>query len=459
MQRTLLCLLILNLIFGISFQSTLAQQRTKAKIPVVLLSIDGMKPDYILEADKLGLKIPNLRRLVKEGAFATGVKGMMPTVTYPSHTTMVTGVAPARHGIYANSPFDPFSKNQGGWMWYAEDIKALTLWEAVNHAGMKSSSVDWPVTVGANITFNIAQIWRASTAEDRKLLRAVSTKGLLTEVEKAVGNYPEGYDYSIKAERQRSAINSYILENKKPNFHTGYFSALDEEQHSHGPYSKETYQTLEELDELIGNVRASAEKAGNGRAYFCVVSDHGFFKLNKEVRLNFALREAGLIELDEKGKLKSWRAIIWNSGATSAVILKDPNDRETKNKVRDILTRLVADEKSGVYKFFEGEELNQTGGFPNAAFIVCTKPEHYISGNFEGPITVGRLPGGGHGFLADFPEMNSAFFIVGPGIQAGKNLGVIDMRDIAPTLASLLGVKLPNAEGRNVLLINRSAKP
>src|SRR4029078_3450929 len=79
--------------------------------PVVLISIDGLKPDYVLEADKHGLKIPNLRRLLAEGAYADGVTGVLPTVTYPSHATMVTGVAPATHGIIANSPFDPFSKN------------------------------------------------------------------------------------------------------------------------------------------------------------------------------------------------------------------------------------------------------------------------------------------------------------------------------------------------------------
>jgi len=118
------CVLLLATTFG--FQ-TLAQQ--KSYIPVVLISIDGLKPDYVLEADKHGLKIPNLRRLVKEGAFATTVTGNMPTVTYPSHTTMVTGVSPSKHGIYTNSPFDPFGKNQGGWNWYAEDIKVPMLSE------------------------------------------------------------------------------------------------------------------------------------------------------------------------------------------------------------------------------------------------------------------------------------------------------------------------------------------
>ena len=88
-------------------------------------------PDQLLNPDRHGLKIPNLRRLVAEGAYATGVKGVLPTVTYPSHTTMITGVSPAKHGILANTPFDPFGKNLDGWYWYAEDIKAETLWDVL----------------------------------------------------------------------------------------------------------------------------------------------------------------------------------------------------------------------------------------------------------------------------------------------------------------------------------------
>jgi hypothetical protein len=102
---------------------------------------------------------------------ASAVTGVLPTVTYPSHTTLVTGVAPATHGILNNSPFDPLHRNQDGWMWYAEDIKAETLWAAARKAGFVSSSVDWPVTVGAPIAFNIVQYWRATTEDDHKLLR------------------------------------------------------------------------------------------------------------------------------------------------------------------------------------------------------------------------------------------------------------------------------------------------
>jgi hypothetical protein len=81
-----------------------------------------MRPDYVSVADRHGLKIPNLRRISATGAHARGVRGVLPTVTYPSHTTMMTGVWPAKHGIYENATFDPLGRDLSGWYWYSEAI-------------------------------------------------------------------------------------------------------------------------------------------------------------------------------------------------------------------------------------------------------------------------------------------------------------------------------------------------
>ena len=88
------------------------------------------------------------------GAYSTGVRGVLPTVTYPSHSTLLTGASPARHGIYANTTFDPLNRNQRGWYWYAEDVKVRTLWAAASEAGLALANVYWPISVGANIRFN-----------------------------------------------------------------------------------------------------------------------------------------------------------------------------------------------------------------------------------------------------------------------------------------------------------------
>src|SRR5262245_19396585 len=418
------------------------------QVPVVMISIDGLKPDYVLDADKHGLKIPHLRRFLKEGAFATGVRGVVPTVTYPSHTTLVTGVSPSRHGILANTPFDPYGKNWGGWYWYAEDIRVPTLWDAAAAAGLTSASVDWPVTVGADITYNIPQYWRSETADDHKILRALSRPaGLLAEAEAQVGSYPEGNSYTVAADQQRAKFNVYLLEKKKPQLLLCYFSGLDSEEHESGPYSSGTFAVLEQIDTLVGQVRAAAERVSNGQAVICVVSDHGFFRVQKELRLNSVFREEGLLELNEKGKVISWKAFAWSSSGSAAVLLSNPNDTALVSKTRSILRKLAEDPSHGIQSVLERESIARLGGFPDAAFLVGMREGFKISAEASGPRLRSLNPSGSHGFLPDQAEMNSVFLISGPGIPSGLSLGLIDMRDIAPTVARALSITLPQVEG------------
>ena len=91
---------VLALILAMLLAGVVLRAQEKASPLLVMISIDGLRPDYVTAADAHGAKVPNLRRFMKEGAYAEGVTGVVPTVTYPSHTTLVTGVWPATHGIW-----------------------------------------------------------------------------------------------------------------------------------------------------------------------------------------------------------------------------------------------------------------------------------------------------------------------------------------------------------------------
>jgi predicted AlkP superfamily phosphohydrolase/phosphomutase len=238
-----------------------------------------------------------------------------------------------------------------------------------------------------------------------------------------------------------------MIEHKKPRFHTAYFSVLDEVEHERGPYSPERFAAIEAIDAMVGTVWQAAVRT-DPRTVVCVVSDHGFARYDKAVHINAVLRGAGLIELDGEGKLKSWRAIAWGS---SAIMLNDPHDNEARTKTSAALQKLAANPENGINKIIDGAEARAMGGFPNAAFVVFVKPGWTLGGSFEDPVLRSIAIGGAHGLSPAFPEMDSSFFIVGPGIPRGKVADRIDMRDIAPTLAGLLGVSLPAAEGRNLL--------
>jgi predicted AlkP superfamily pyrophosphatase or phosphodiesterase len=429
----------------------MVQAQEKASPLLVMISIDGLRPDYVTAADAHGAKVPNLRRFMKEGAYAEGVTGVVPTVTYPSHTTLVTGVWPATHGILANTTFDPLQKNYQGWYWYNEDIRVATLWDAAAQAGQTTASIQWPVTVGAKITWNIPEFWRAGTAEDAKLIRAVSTRGLLEEAAAEIGEYRGGIDTSAEGDEVRGKYAIWLLEKKRPGLLTLHLTALDHIEHETGVFSAESIATIERLDGIIGKVREAAERVAPGRAIVAVVSDHGFANCDQQLNLLAAFREAKLFTADEKGKITDWRAMPWVTGGSAAIVLQDAQDKATFGEVRELLAKLLADPANGIDRVLEAEELHKRGGYPNASFFVSLKPGWRTGASLTGPVVGKVKPGGTHGQLPDVPELRAAFFVVGPGIPAGRDLGLMDMRDLAPTLAKEAGLAMAGTEGKAVL--------
>jgi len=423
-----------------------AQQPVQTPL-LLMISIDGLRPDYVTAADAHGAKVPNLRRFLKEGAFAQGVVGVVPTVTYPSHTTLITGVSPATHGILANLPFDPLRENQSGWYWYSEDIRVATLWDAASRAGLSTASVQWPVSVGARVTWNIPEFWRAGTPDDAKLLRAVSTPGLLAELEPELGPYPRAL--TVESDEQRAKYAARILEKKRPNLMTLHLIALDHVQHVTGPFTPDAMAVLERLDTLVGALRVTAETVAPGGAHVAIVSDHGFGKTAMELNLHAEFRRAGLLTVSGS-KITDWKAMPWTAGGSIAVVLKDPGDTATLAAVRALLDRLAADPAHGIDRVLDAAALRARGGFPSAAFLVGLKPDWHAGSSLSGALVGKAAMGGMHGHLPDLPDLHAAFFVVGPGVPAGRALGLIDMRDIPTTLARRLNLSLPAAEGKEL---------
>jgi predicted AlkP superfamily pyrophosphatase or phosphodiesterase len=444
-------LVVLALMLGMMATGGVLQAQEKRGPLLVMISIDGLRPDYVTAADAHGEKVPNLRRFMKEGAYAEGAAGVVPTVTYPSHTTLVTGVRPATHGIWGNTTFDPLQKNYQGWYWYSEDIRVETLWDAAAKAGRTTASIQWPVTVGAKITWNIPEFWRAGTADDAKLIRAVSTPGLLAEAAAEIGEYRGGIDTSVEADEVRGKYAVWVLEKKRPGLLMLHLTALDHIEHETGVFSAESIATMERLDGVIGKVREAAERVAPGRAIVAVVSDHGFVNYDQQLNLFVAFREAKLFSADEKGTITDWRAMPWVTGGSAAIVLKDAQDKATLGEVRELLAKLAANPANGIDRVLEAEELHKRGGYPNASFFVGLKPGWRTGAALTGPVVAKVKPGGTHGQLPDVPELRAAFFVVGPGIPAGRELGLIDMRDVAPTLAKEAGLELKGAEGKTVL--------
>jgi predicted AlkP superfamily pyrophosphatase or phosphodiesterase len=200
----------------------------------------------------------------------------------------------------------------------------------------------------------------------------------------------------------------------------------------------------------------AAAQANNPQTVIAIVSDHGFAPISRSVNLAIPFLEAGLVKTGKPSGLAGmmgsattvteWQAEPWMAGGMAAVILHDPSDQKVREQVRLILDKLAGDPANGIARILTEEEIRKYSGFPNAAFVIALKPGYVTGSALSGPLVTDTPGKGTHGYLSDFPEMRASFFVMGPEIARGKDLGVVDMRQIAPTIAGILGAALPTAK-------------
>src|SRR3954453_4966904 len=438
--------------FLLGILCTLGFGQPSSRHALIVVSIDGMHPDYVRRADEFHLKIPELRRLYRDGAHASSVRGVLPTVTFPSHTTILSGVWPVKHGIFNNVIFDPEGKDLGDWYWYSEDIHVPTLWKAAADAGYTVGSVSWPVSVGApGIAYNIPEYWRTFTAQEMKLLKALSTPGLIGELEKDLGPYTNDLNNAVPGDWKRTRFTEALIRKKHANFLTLHLASLDHLEHAHQPFSPEAFNTLEAVDEMVGVLeKAILDSDPNGA--IAVVSDHGFATVDHQFNPGVELVKAGLITPNPNREgsralgVSDWKATVWNAGGSAAIIMKDDRDAATRGKLQSILETLAADRQNGIDRVLNRQQIKELGGDPKAEFLIDMKPGFSVGSILDGPLVRAIPAGGTHGYTPTHVEMRAPFFIAGANIQKGTDLCEIDMRSVAPTLASFLGVQFPSAD-------------
>ncbi len=419
----------------------LAGARGPAARHVVMISIDGLRPQMYTSAGPA--KIPTIRRLMKAGSWAR-VTGVLPTVTYPSHTTLITGVPPSVHGIYDNRVFDPEGRSNMAWYWYARDIRVETLPGAVRAQGGTAAAVSWPVTVGMDLDFGVPEIVRSLHIENLELMDALSTpKHLLSTYFDAVGR-PFGDRWT---DTERAGLAAWIERKYRPTLLLLHIFDTDSASHEHGPDSPEALQALERADTLVGDVLAAIRDAGlDADTDVLVVSDHGFLPLQRILQPNAMLRAQGLIEVDDKGAVKRWDAYFHSAGGSGYFYVSRPGDRALASRVDSLVRRLAADTANGVEKVWTRADLDAAHSHPDALMAITMRPGFYSGSSTSG--LLGTLSGkGGHGFDPALDAMKASLVMAGPDVPAAGDLGLVSMTRIGPTVAKWMDVRLsPEAD-------------
>ncbi|MEZ5284134.1 MAG: alkaline phosphatase family protein [Vicinamibacterales bacterium] len=377
---------------------------------VIVISIDGFRPAAYLNPAAEHVSMPNLQALADAGSFAEGVEVSYPSMTYPSHTSLATGVRPVRHGIISNTMFDPPS---GSPRWYYENsaMRVPAIWDAAREHGLTTAGVSWPVTVGA--TMDVLYPESNQAPPDGTWLaraRSDSTPGLVDAVVADLGGFGENANRDpVQRDRFAAAVATRIIRTARPNLLMVHLMETDAAQHADGPGSPAAAAALGRIDAHIGAIVRATEEAGiRARTAFLVSGDHGFSRVHTLVQPNVVLREHGWLETDARGRVTRWDV----ASHATAIRLRDPQDHALAARAEAAFlgtsprhaTR-ASSASSGVTNW------TRSARTPEAAFFVEPAEGYYVSdGVANDAVLVGTTRRGAHGFLPTEARMRTGWW-------------------------------------------------
>ena len=199
---------------------------------------------------------------------------------------------------------------------------------------------------------------------------------------------------------------------------------------------------------MLGILMERVHELTQGDVVICVCSDHGSIDNQYNISPNVKLAEAGLITIDESGKILDWKAWSQRAGGMAEIRLKDPKDEKSREILKGIVKALAEDPDSGILEVEDHEGALKRGGFALADHVLISEKGYEIRDNTTGPYCTTKLhQKAQHGYSENFEEMRASFMLQGKGIPAGEDLGAVQLIDVAPTLSAFMGFELPQAEG------------
>jgi hypothetical protein len=372
-----------------------------AKQPLVVISVDGLDNRYLMNADQLGLKIPTLRRLMREGQTSTGVIGVVPTVTWPSHTAMITGVDPVKHGILSNwrPPGDRYLD-------YPQ-IKVPTLIGAAHNAGITIATVNWPVTVNAPVDWNLPEFFekrRGASMETRAIESKSKPADLVSRISADYPSFPQEW----MDDRTRTLAILWLLHHEKPQLTFLHLVELDSEEHENAPFSREAKAIVERIDELIGQIVAALPPD----AAVSIVSDHGFERVDKIVNMKTAVPDA----------VQAGSIVLAPDEKTAAAL------RDLKKDPRYGIGREISKEEFAKFP----SNLNQ-----NPSVVFESVEGVMFGATKDGELTAKPAEIGNHGHWP--MRYRSVYVLWGSGVPH-ETLPEFSIKDIAGKFAKVIGV-------------------
>jgi predicted AlkP superfamily pyrophosphatase or phosphodiesterase len=412
--------------------------------------------DALVYEDLETLKtLPNYSKIWGISARVDRVRSVYPTLTYPAHTTMRTGVYPDRHGIINNEK-TIIGQVSSPWELMNDAVKVPDLFSAAKVAGLTTAAVFWPVTGRhPDIDYLIDEYWPQSPDETTRecFIASGSSPGVM---EKAVD--PNLHMLINRVHPYCDAfINACacaIIREFKPNLLMIHPANIDDYRHKTGLFSPLVTHGLHEIDLWLGDIIKAAKDAGTyDDTDFFIVSDHGQLNISRTISPNVVFKEHGFIQTDANGQITDYTAFCKSTALSTQVYLKNPGDRTAYDKLYDLLKYMCSEGVYGISRVYTAEEVEKeehlAGSF---SFVLETDGYTGFTNHWMRPlvrsldITDYRFGRATHGHHPDKgPQPTLIAF--GPHIRAGASIDNCRLTDEAPTFARVLGVSLGDTDG------------
>lgn len=417
---------------------------------VVLVTIDGFPAELWKDPNVM---MPVLRQLAADGARAEAMTVSNPSITWPCHTTLVTGVTPQKHGVLVNGlitrqgPGKPPKIEP--WVDKTQLVFAPTLYDLAHAAGLTTAESDWvAITRAKTINWSFGELPNPDGPVEKAMIAAgVASRDDLVGMSASVNRRKIAFRDEMWT---RAAC--FMFKQHKPNLLLHHTLNTDSSHHRYGPGSDPSLSALALADRLLGDLVRTVDESGlRAQTTFIVTTDHGFKKVTDYIYPNVALKQAGLIKA-AGATVTHADAYTLAQGGVALVYVTDPARKlELLPRLKEIFGAMDA-----IDRVIDAREAHSLG-MPTAEenpgmgdLILYPKPGHAFSAAPTGTALVGPAVnyGGSHGYFNGDPELDGIFVASGAGIKQGQRLERIRNIDVAPTIARLLGLELSNADGR-----------
>jgi hypothetical protein len=402
---------------------------------LIWISVSG------LEAGESTRALPWVGTLAALGVAADVVDVSPPSATQPAHATLVTGRSPAAHGVTGDHRLGERGVRPEASV-HASQLTGPALWQETQQRGLGVAALDWPGTTGADLPDLLPDALPLRRGERWPDVLGDGASPWLVERAKSApvtawlpGPQRDAFLVEAACEllsREQPPALLLVRLSQAP-----AALAID------GPGSPRAQAALAAVDAEVGRLLACADAAGAlADAAVVVTGDFAWFPVHTAVRPNVVLAEAGLVERDRDGGVLAWASLARSSGGSAFVYAEGATAAVAARRVLE-----VAAEGSGAFRIVPAEEMIEQRADPNAWFGLDAKPGFLFLDGVSGPFLSASPVRGASGRIDEDRPGSPAFVAYGRGVRRGVRVPELDQRDVAPTLAELLGVPLESAEG------------